>query len=240
MQPVQISLIGHSFEHALRAIERIRTAFGTPSLAYGILHQGEILLTHATGLADIERNVYADENTVYGIGSCTKAFTTASCGILVDEGLLSWTEPVQKYLPEFQTTQDPEIGKRATLMDLCSHGTGLAPIDHLVCGFHNEFWISGQDQVKITANLPACYDFRAQWLYNNSIFGVVGELISKVSGQSSGTFLKEHIFQPLGMTRSSTKVADLPSDGNFAMGYSVLDDGSVITLDPSGLDDSSP
>ena len=177
---------------------------------------------------------------LYAIASCTKSFITASCGILVDEGILSRTEPVQAYLPDFKTTQDPEIGKRATLWNLCSHGTGLAPVDHLVCGFHDEFWVAGQDQVQTTSNLAVCYDFRSHWLYNYSIFGVVGELISKVSGQSSRTFLQERIFQPLRMTRSSTKAVDLPSDGNFARGYSVLDDGSVLALGSSALDVSSP
>ena len=224
----------------LPAIEQIRKAFSTPSLACGVLHEGNIVFTHGTGLADVERNVPANEDTVYAIASCTKAFTTASCGILVDEGTLSWTEPVQSYLPEFQTTQDPEVGKRAMLLDLCSHGTGLAPLDHLVCGFHDEFWVSGDDQVQISSNLPVCYDFRSRFLYNNSILGVVGELIAKVSGQSSGAFLQERIFQPLGMSRSSTRAADLPSDGNFARGYSVLDDGSLLALGPSALEDGSP
>ena len=131
----------------LLAVEQIRKASGTPSLACGVLHDGEVVFSHGSGLADVDRNVPAGEDTVYAIASCTKAFTTASCGILVDEGTLSWTEPVQSCLPEFQTSQDLEVGKRATLLDLCSHGTGITPVDHLVCGFYDKFWVSGHDQV---------------------------------------------------------------------------------------------
>jgi len=206
----------------------------------GVLHKGALVFTHGTGLANVEEHLAANEDTVYPVASCTKSFTTASCGILIDEGRLSWTEPVQSYLPEFQTSHDPEIAKRATLLDLCSHGTGLAPVDHLVCGFHDEFWISGEQQVQTSSHLPVCYNFRSHWLYNNSIFGVVGELITRVSGQSSGNFLQERIFEPLGMTRSVTRAADQPTDGNFARGYSVLDDGSLLPLSPSALDDGSP
>ena len=197
------------------------------------------MYTHGTGLADIEKNIAANEDTVYPIASCTKSFTTAACGILVDKGILSWTEPVQKYIPEFQTVHDPEISKRATLLDLCSHGTGLAPIDHLVCGFHDEFWISGQQQIQTASNFPVCYDFRSCWLYNNTILGVVGDLVTRVSGQSSGSIIQEQIFGPLGMTRRYTKAADHPLDGNVARGYSVLDDGSLLPLGPSALEDGN-
>ena len=234
------SLIDYRLNRVLPAIDQILKTFGTPSLVCGVLHQGDIVFTHGTGLADIDRKISANEDTVYPVASCTKAFTAACCGILVDEGRISWTEPVQSYLPEFQTTQDPEIGKRATLIDLCSHGTGSAPVDRLVFGFFREPWITGKQQVQTASNLPVCYDFRSHWLYNNSMFGVVGDLVSSVSGQSSGTFLQERIFQPLGMTRSSTKAADLPSDGNFAQGYAVLDDGSLHPVGFSALDDGCP
>ena len=85
-----------------------------------------------------------------------------------------------------------------------------------------------------------CYDFRSRWLYNNTILGVVGDLITRVSGQSSGSFIQERIFKPLGMRRSCTKAADHPSDGNSARGYSVLDDGSLLPLRPSALEDGNP
>lgn len=149
-------------------------------------------------------------------------------------------EPVQSFLPEFQTSQDPEITKCATLLDFCSHGTGLAPVDHLVCGFHDESWILGEQQVQTTSQLPACYDFRSNWLYNNSIIGVVSKLITKVLAQNSEDFLKERTFGPLRMTRSVTRAADQPTDGNFVRGCSVLDDGSLRSLSLSALDDGSP
>lgn len=99
-----------------------------------------MLFTHAEGLANIEKNITSNEETIYPIASNTKAFIAALCGILVDKGVLSWTEPVSKYLPEFETVHDPEVGKRATLLDLCSHGTGLAPLDNVGTGFFDDFW----------------------------------------------------------------------------------------------------
>ena len=165
-----------------------------------------------------------------------QSFTTATCTVLEKEGKLSWTEPVSTYVPQFRTVNDPEIGKRATLLDLCSHATGLAPLDHSVVGFHDEYYNKGKDQVRIAANLPVCYNFRSHWLYNNCMLGVVGEIISAVCGKSAGTVMKENIFGPLGLTRTCTTNAEYP-DGNVARGYSVLDDGSLWSLGDPQLED---
>ena len=78
-------------------IEEIRNAFAKPSLVCSVLHEGVIVYTHGTGLADVEKNIAANEDTVYPIASCTKNFTTAAIGVLVDEGILSWMEPAEVY-----------------------------------------------------------------------------------------------------------------------------------------------
>ena len=190
--------------------------------------------------ADVENGIRPDLDTVYLIASCTKAFTTAGIGILASEGKLSWAEPVQTYVPEFSTKQDPEIGKRATLTDICSHGTGLAPVDHVVCGFYDEFFNDNKDEVAIAASLPVAYDFRSRFLYNNTLLGVAGDIIARVSGGSSGTFLRKRIFEPLGLSRTCTTNKEMPTDGNVATGYSVLDDGSLFRWRRPALEDGKP
>ncbi|KAL9026483.1 MAG: hypothetical protein Q9196_004857 [Gyalolechia fulgens] len=70
-----------------------------------------------------------------------------------------------------KTKHDPEIGKRATLISLYSHGTGFAPVDHLVAGFFNEFFYDDRDEFSLAASLPVAYDFRSRFLYNNNILG---------------------------------------------------------------------
>ncbi|KAL9629692.1 MAG: hypothetical protein Q9164_006765, partial [Protoblastenia rupestris] len=118
------------------------------------MHYGKLMFHNGEGFANVEKGLKPDLDTVYPIASCTKAFTTAACGILVNEGKLSWTEPVHTYIPAFKTKHDPEVGKRATLVDLCSHGSGLAPVDHLVCGFFDEFFCDDSHEVSIAGNLP--------------------------------------------------------------------------------------
>lgn len=226
-----------SFENIKQTITQIRSAFGAPSISCGVLHEGKIIFLHGDGLADVEKGLAPDGDTVYAVASCTKAFTSALCGILVDEGKLAWTEPVQSYLPDFETVHDPEVSKRATLLDMLSHGTGLAPMDHAFLGFWDEFWTPLDEQVKVAGNLPVSYDFRTQWLYNNTMIGVAGDVIAAVTGRSWGRVLRERILEPLGLTRTFSSADDYPADGNFARGYSVRDDGSFLPLERSALND---
>ncbi|KAH6615500.1 beta-lactamase/transpeptidase-like protein [Chaetomium sp. MPI-SDFR-AT-0129] len=220
-------------------IKKIKEAFGTPSISCGVLHQGQVIFRHSEGYADVETKKEANSDTLYLIASCSKAFVSATCARLVQEGALSWDTPVSHYLPDFVTPGDAAVGERATLADLCSHGTGLAPIDHAVMGFWDEFYGEGPDQVAVSARLPAVYDFRSRFLYNNCMMGVVGEVIRKVCDKSTGTVLKEKVFGPLGLTRTCTSEAEYPGDGNVATGYSVLDGGSVLPLrDPQCFDGS--
>lgn len=120
---------------------------------------------------------------------------------------------------------------------MLSHGTGLAPMDHAFLGFWDEFWTPLDEQVKVAGNLPVSYDFRTQWLYNNTMIGVAGDVIAAVTGRSWGRVLRERILEPLGLTRTFSSADDYPADGNFARGYSVRDDGSLLPLERSALND---
>lgn len=219
-------------------IHELREASGAPSISCGVLHHGQIVFTHCEGYADVEERLEPDEHTIYPVASTTKAFITALCGILVDEGLLSWTEPISTYLPDFETVYDSEISKRATLLDLCSHGAGLAPLDQSSTGFFDELWNPGSANLKKSCNLPVAYDFRSRWVYNNYLLDVVGTVISKVCGKRSGLVMKERIFEPLGMTRSFTRNDEF-EDKNSAKGYAVFNDASVLSFSPSALEDGS-
>ena len=220
-------------------ISRIRRAFGTSSVACGVLHHGAVIFRHAEGFADVEARQLADADTVYPISSCTKAFVSATCAILADQGLLLWDAPVSSYLSEFRTVHNEDVGQQATLVDLCSHATGLAPIDLAAVGFHDKLYNEGTSQVRISAHLPMVCGFRSGFVYNNYMYGVVGELIRRVCGKSTGAVMKEKIFGPLGLGRTGTSSAEYPLDGNVARGYSVLDDGSLLRLEEPDLQDGS-
>ncbi|KAI6090461.1 beta-lactamase/transpeptidase-like protein [Hypoxylon rubiginosum] len=227
------------WESVKAQIGRIRRAFGASSVTCGVLHRGEPVFHYAEGLADIRTQRVADADTIYPIASCSKAFTAATCAALVDEGLLSWDKPVSSYLPEFQTVNNAEVSQEATLVDLCSHSTGLAPLDHAIIGFHDSYLNDAADQVKISSNLPVLCDFRTAFVYNNFMYGVVGEVISRVCNKSLGSVMADKIFEPLGLLRTHVRTADYPLDGNVAQGYSVLDDGSFLAVGDPEIQDGS-
>ncbi|KAK6820424.1 hypothetical protein RU639_007600 [Aspergillus parasiticus] len=212
---------------------------GAPSVSCGVLYHGEVIFSHAQVFANIEERITANNSTIYPILSNTKASITALCGILLDDGVLSWEDPVSKYLPELQTVHDPEVGKRATFLDLCSHGTGLAPLDCVGVGFFDEFLGPGSSGVKKAANLPTAYDFRTQWLYNNFLLDVVGTVVSRVCGKRSGLVMRERILEPLGMTRTFSHNDEYSNDRNKAREYSILNDAQPLFMDSPGLEEGS-
>ncbi|KAK4504220.1 hypothetical protein PRZ48_005136 [Zasmidium cellare] len=211
------------------AISKIRKAFGAPAVSYGVLHQGEIIFASGDGFANVEKQLKADADTVYCIASCSKAFVTATLADLAVEGKVSWDSPVSEYLPDFNIRHDPEVTKRATLTDICSHGTGLAPFDHVALGFHDKVLNDAKDQVHIASHLPMAYDFRSKFLYNNFMIGVAGDVIHVVTGKLAAQAIKERILEPLDLQRTCTDPSEYP-DGNVAQGYAVLDSGELLAL----------
>jgi CubicO group peptidase (beta-lactamase class C family) len=136
-----------------------------------------------------------NETLVY-IASSTKAFTSLSCALLVEQNKLAWDKPLVNYIPSFETT-DEYITKNATIVDLLSHRTGI-----------KEFANLGQENVSRSAlfaelkNNAPNKPFRKAWQYNNSMYGIVGHIIELLSEKTWEDFVKDFILSPLEMTNS--------------------------------------
>jgi CubicO group peptidase (beta-lactamase class C family) len=137
-----------------------------------------------------------NENTLVYVASVTKAFTALSCAILVGQNKLSWDKPLINYVPGFETA-DTYITENATIVDLLSHRTGVAEFASL--GYVD---VSRAD---LLAELKRCvrlFPFRTTWLYNNSIYGIVGHIVEILSGLPWEAFVREWILNPLDMKSS--------------------------------------
>ena len=215
-------------------LSELRLITGAPSISVGVLHHGEVLFTHSEGVrdtnADIETPV--DLDTVYLLGSLTKGFVAAACGILVDEGKLDWNTPLSHYIP-FDQVHDPVISQRANLRDALSHSTGFPQIDISWYGAGGESILGPEDLMHVISHIPVFPDFRAKFHYSNWMYSLVGRIIeatvASAGVESWGQFIKTRIFDTLGMSRSRTNRADLV-DGNFAEGHTVLDNGKPARL----------
>lgn len=160
-----------------------------------------------------------DADTIFAIGSTTKAFTSAAVGMLVDEGKLAWDDPVVKYLPDF-ALYDPWVTQNVTIRDLLCHRLGLERAQKI-------YYHQGYDQREIIRRmryLPPAAGFRTQFHYANQQFGVAGLIVEAVSGQSWDDFISERIFKVLGMSRSVSGFDRLRDSSNLALPHASLDE----------------
>ncbi|KAG5769659.1 hypothetical protein H9Q73_013511 [Fusarium xylarioides] len=211
-------------------LDQIQDNTWSASISIGVLHHGELIFTRSRGFRDVESQAPADSETNYLLCSLTKAFTAACCGILVDEGKLEWTKPLQSYIP-FRSVADPVIGERATIQDALSHNTGLAHMDLTWLGVECDYIVGKEDLLEVVSHLPPAHDLRSGFHYNNYMYAVSGLVIEQQSGRSWYEFLKERILEPLGMHRTVTNRTKLPDD-NVAEPHVVLDNYSLHRQKP--------
>ncbi|KAI1145889.1 putative D-aminoacylase [Nemania diffusa] len=201
---------------------------GTPGLSLGVLYHGEVIHQANFGLRDVEAHLPPDENTIYVLGSLTKAVTAAMVAILVDEGKLSWITQLQHVIPTFRRPNyDPT--RNITISDLLSHRTGLPSYDSFWLQSDNQAPILRKDAVSILSYVPVAADLRTELIYNNLAYEVLGQVIETVSSTSFSSFLTNHILKPLGMNQTFY-TSPPTSYRNIAKAYTTLQNTSVLSL----------
>ena len=189
-----------------------------PGVAIAVIKDDKVVFAKGFGLRDINKTVPVDEHTLFAIGSSSKAFTTASLAMLVDENRLKWDDPATKYLPGFQVF-DPYASRELTVTDLVTHRSGMARGDLL-------WYASPYDRDEIlrrTRYLKPSWSFRSRFGYQNLMYLAAGQVVASVSKKSWDEFVRERIFTPLGMKTSSTSIKAFGSD-NVATPHQKLDD----------------
>jgi CubicO group peptidase (beta-lactamase class C family) len=219
--------------YAARALKE----FEVPGLAIAIVKDGKVVTAKGYGVRKLGESTPVDEQTLFGIASNTKAFTGAALAILVDEGKISWDDPVTKHLPGFQM-YDPYVTREMTVRDLLTHRSGLG----LGAGDLMFFPPSDFTREEIVTRLrfikPAT-SFRSKYAYDNVLYLVAGQVVAAVSGKSWDDFIKERIFAPLGMTASNTSVKDLRPGGNFISPHQKVE-GRLQPVPYMNLDNTAP
>jgi CubicO group peptidase (beta-lactamase class C family) len=173
-------------------------AFQTPGIAIGVVKNGELVYARGHGVREIGRPAPVDPNTIFQIASLTKAFTTTSLGILVDEGKLDWDDRVIDYLPAFRM-YDPWVTREFTIRDLLTHrsGLGLGAGDLL---FWPQATSTRDDVIRAMRHLKPETSFRTAYAYDNLLYAIAGEVVSAITGVAWEDFVESRIMQPLGMT----------------------------------------
>ena len=191
--------------------------FNLQGVNLGILKNGKKEIV-SMGLRDIKNNLPMEKDTIYAIGSQTKAFTAVALGKLLYENGYSFDTPIKQLYEDFKM-EDDYLTKDLRIKDGFSHRTGFPP--HLAAWYNNNFK-KPQEFLKILAYLPATMPLRYTFCYQSYFFILGGLIIEKLSGKSYGDYLKENIFEPLQMNNTYVLGSFAP-DENKARPYDFVD-----------------
>jgi D-alanyl-D-alanine carboxypeptidase len=169
-----------------------------PGAAIIVVQEGRILYRGARGLANVELGVPLRPESVFRIGSVTKQFTAAAILLLAENGKLSLSDSITKFLPDY-----PMQGHLVTIQHLLSHTSGIRNYTELPewqSTIRND--VSVQQLIDIFKDKPFDFAPGEHWKYSNSGYILLGAVIEKLSGGSYADFLRTRIFGPLGMKNS--------------------------------------
>lgn len=205
-----------------KLVNRTLTAFNVPGIAVAIIKDGKVVLAEGYGVKSIDTKEKVDANTLFGIASNSKAFTSAALAMLVDEGKIKWEDKVVKYLPNFKMYND-YVTQEFTIRDLLTHrsGLGLGAGDLMIWPDGSDF--TAQDIIVNLQYLKPVSAFRTKYDYDNLLYIVAGEVIHVVSGQSWGDFIEQRIMQPLQMNSSAASFVRLKDSSNIIAPHVPID-----------------
>jgi CubicO group peptidase (beta-lactamase class C family) len=183
-----------------------------PRLAIGIIKDNVVVFKKGYGRGSVTDGLAVTTQTIFPILSCTKAFTAAAIGILVDKGKLHWNDKVIEYLPYFKLS-NKKVTNELTISDILSHRSGLESFEGDLLWYGTNY--SRQEIVRRIKHSPLKNKFRKNFGYQNVMYLVAGLIIEKVTGETWDEFIRKEIFLPLGMNNSSTSI-DALKEGNYA------------------------
>lgn len=178
-------------------------------MAIAVIKDDKVVMQKGYGVRELGRPEAPDENTLFAIASNSKAFTTAAIAILVDEKKLTWDDKVSKYLPDFQV-YDPWVTSELTIRDLVTHRVGLDTFSGDLLWYETTY--SADEILKRVRFLPKVSSFRTRYGYQNLMFIAAGKVVEKVAGKPWCDFVTERILTPLGMTRTTCSIKNLPDN----------------------------
>lgn len=195
-------------------VENTLKSFNVPGIAVAIVKDGKVVLSKGYGVKSILTKEKVDANTLFGIASNSKAFTTAALAMLIDEKKLNWDDKVIQYLPDFKMYNE-YVTNEFTIRDLVTHrsGLGLGAGDLMIWPDGSDF--KATDIIHNLQYLKPVSAFRTKYDYDNLLYIVAGEVIAKASGKSWCDFIEERILKPLEMNHSGASFVRLKDTTNI-------------------------
>ncbi|HWT00252.1 MAG TPA: serine hydrolase domain-containing protein [Pyrinomonadaceae bacterium] len=202
-----------------KAIEEKRKELHIPGVSLVIVKDDKVIYMKGLGLKDVGRSLPVTPDTLFAIGSSSKAFTAMAAAMTADDGKISLTDSPKKVLPYFKL-RDPEADAKITIIDLLSHRSGLDRTDlSMVSG-----QLTREELIKVAGLAKPSAKLGEKFLYQNVMFAAAGEIVAKAQGTTWDDFIERRIFKPLGMKDSNTTVAETLKTKDYSLGYTYNDE----------------
>lgn len=202
-----------------------------PGLSLAVVQAGKVVKTNGYGLANIELNFHATQDTVYQLQSITKSFVACGIMLLAEDGKLGLDERITNYLSGL-----PQAWSGVTVRHLLSHTSGIPNFvsdqgsGRAIIAFAQRVG-SSEEIIQWAAERPLKFAPGEGHRYSSTGYHLLGMIIQKVSGKLWGQFLHERIFAPLGMTRTRVwSTADIiPNRASGYLNFGNLQNGFWMT-----------
>ena len=214
-------------------VEEKMQKWQVPGLALAVVKDDEIVFAKGYGTRTVGKKEPVDKDTLFAIASMSKYITATSLAMLVAKGVISFDDPIVKYLPNFKV-KDPLITQQITIRDVLSHRTGLQRADF---AWGTRPSLTRKEILSLLQHLDNEGRFRDSYIYNNLLYMAAGEVIPAVTGDSWDEFVKQRIFLPLRMTRSNTSVDDLAGVDNIATPHALVA-GRIVSIPYQRVDNA--
>lgn len=186
-----------------------------PGAVLAIVRDDRVIYMQPVGVRDVERNLPVTPDTLFPIGSCTKAFTSMEIARSADRGLLSLDEHPRKFLPYLKLA-DPEADAQITIRDMLSHRTGLKAYADLAA---EPGVLTREEYVRAATSAKSAVRFRTKFQYSNAMYAAAGEIAGRVNHSTWEEVIASDVFKPLAMTSSVSIITDMLTSSDHATGY---------------------
>jgi CubicO group peptidase (beta-lactamase class C family) len=217
-------------------VNRALTNWRIPGAAVCIVKDGKIVLMKGYGVKELGMNDKVDENTLFMIGSNTKAFTATALAMLQTQGKLSLDDKITKYIPTFRLDNRP-AGEMTVIRDLLCHHIGFQTYQGDFTFYNTN--LTRDEVIAKMALVKAAYPFRTKWGYTNSAFLTAGQVIPVVTGMPWEQYVKNTIFAPLGMGNTLALSKSLPTALNRTVPHTFVD-GRLQAIPYEQIDGLAP
>lgn len=204
--------------------------------AVAVVKGDQVIYSKGFGYRDVENKKPVTPNTLFAIGSSTKAFTSGLVGLLQKEGKLSYDGIATSYLPQLKFYND-NMNNQITVRDMMCHRTGLSRYDLSWFIFNTSNRDSIIQRVRYMEPTAAV---REKWQYNNFMFLAQGMIVEKLTGKTWEQNIKEKFFDPLEMNHSNTNIFEFEKDSEASLPYTINNKGAIEKIDYFNIDGMGP